>query len=225
MNFLKLFGTHEIDAWRDNYTLLAASSLNEVAVDLIASFETDLAAASWKDGLVGQSAFVAKIVAPRIHELAGPLVEHIILRANEALARIVEHQAIWQYRPTDVPAAEGAFEGWKDIAVAAAPLASGVATVAALPTLAVTTSVGFFGLLTTTVVSWPVIVGGTAVAGVAIATGLLNAGKVWDKAEARLRKKVHERVVSTLLVGDKQQAVLEQLADAFAATAKEAKKL
>ena len=222
---MQLFGAHEIDAWRDDFTLLAAARLNGLAVDLIASFESDLATATWKDGLVGQSALLAKTVTPRIHEIAQPIVDQIIVRANEALASIVEYQAIWQYhRPTDVPGPEGALEGWKDIAVAAAPLAGGVATAAAIPTFAVTTSVAFFGLITTTVVSWPVLVGGTAAAGLAIATGVLNAGKIWDKAEARLRKKIHERVVATLLIGEKQPAILEQIAEAFASTAKEAKK-
>lgn len=223
MNFFHLFGNHEIDAWRDDYMLMAATSLNEIAGQLIVSFENDLKTASWKDGLIGQNAFIAR-VAPRIHEVARPLVDHIITRANEALVRIVEHQTIWQYRPTDAPESEHAFEGWQDVAVAAAPLASGVATVVALPTMAVTTSVAFFGLVTTTVVSWPIVVGGAAVAGVAIGTGLLNAGKIWDKTEARLRKRVHEFVVATLLVGSKQPSVLEQLVDAFAATAKEAKR-
>jgi hypothetical protein len=224
LNFLNLFGKHEIDAWRDDYTLMAASSLNEVTGNLIASFEDDLETATWKDGLIGQNAFLANRVNPRIHEVARPLVDHIVQRANEALARIVAHQAIWQYRPTDAPAGEGAFEGWQDVAVAAAPLAGGVATAVALPAMAVTTSAAFFGLVTTTVVSWPIVVGGGAVAAVGIGTGLINAGKIWDKTEARLRRKVHDHVVATLLVGEKQPSVLEQLTDAFAATAKEAKR-
>ena len=224
LNFLNLFVRHEIDVWRDDYTLMAASCLNDLAVDLIASFEDDLATASWKDGLVGQNAFIAKRVTPRIHERAGPLVEHIVQLANASLAGVVQHQAIWQYGPTDTPAGEGAFEGWKDVASAAVPLAGGVATAAALPTLAVTTTAAFFGLVTTTVVSWPVVVGGTALAGLAIATGVINTGKIWDKTEARLRNKVHDLVVATLLVGNKQSSVLEQLSDSFMATAKEAKR-
>jgi len=224
LNFLNLFGKHEIDAWRDDYTLLAASSLNEVAAELIASFEEDLKGASWKDGLVGQNAFIARNVNPRIHGRARPLVDHIVARANEALARIVAHQALWQYRPADPPEGDGAFEGWQDIAVVAAPLAGGVATAIALPAMAVTTSAAFFGLVTTTVVSWPVVVGGGTVAAVGIGTGLINAGKIWDKTEARLRRKVHDHVVATLLVGHRQPSVLEQLTDAFAVTAKEAKR-
>lgn len=224
MNFLNLFGKHEIDAWCDDYTLMAASSLNEIAADLIASLENDLKAASWKDGLIGQSAFIARNVNPRIHEIARPLVDHIIARANEALARIVAHQAIWQYRPTDAIEGEGAFEGWQDVAVAAAPLAGGIATVVALPAMAVTTSAAFFGLVTTTVVSWPVVVGGGAVAAVGIGTGLMNVGKIWDKTEARLRRKVRDHVVTTLLVGDRQPSALEQLTEALASTAKEAKR-
>lgn len=224
MNFLNLFGKHEIDVWRDDHTLVAASCLKEVAADLIASFEKDLKAASWKDGLIGQNAFIATNVNPRIHEMARPLVDYIVTRANEALARIVAHQAIWQYRPTVAPEGEAAFEGWQDVAVAAAPLAGGVATAVALPAMAVTTSAAFFGLVTTTAVSWPVVVGGGAVAAVGIGTGLINAGKIWDKTEARLRRKVQDHVVATLLVGDRQPSVLKQLTDAFATTAKEAKR-
>jgi hypothetical protein len=35
LNWLNLFGNQEINAWRDNHTLLAAAILNQVAVDLI----------------------------------------------------------------------------------------------------------------------------------------------------------------------------------------------
>lgn len=83
MNFLNLFGKHEIDAWRDDYTLAAASILNEVAADLIASFEEDFKAASWKDGLVGQNAFIARSVNPRIHEMARPLIDHIVAEGGD----------------------------------------------------------------------------------------------------------------------------------------------
>jgi hypothetical protein len=176
--------------------------------------------------LVGQSGFVSSRVTPRVQEVAGPVVDHIVNRANEALAQIVEHQAIWQYRPSGAGKAAEAFEDWTDLAAAAGPLVGGVAAAVPLPAMAVTTSTAVFRLVTTTVVSWPVVVGGGALADIAIATGLLNKGRIWDKTESRLRDKVRQHVVATLLLGSaKEPSILEQLEQTFADAAKQAKKL
>jgi hypothetical protein len=92
--------------------------------------------------------------------------------------------------------------------------------------MGVTTTTAFFGLVTTTAISWPVVVVGSAVAGVGFATGLLNTSRIWSKAEQRLRRRVREHVVAVLLQGPpKQPAVLEQLSSLFERTAIEAKKL
>lgn len=220
-----LFGNHEVDAWRDDYTLAAAATLNQVAGDLIADFESDLKNATWKDGLLGQSSFIAERVTPTVHAVARPVVDAFVNKANEALLSIVECQSTWQYEPMSGGEDHHAGGGMVNVALAAGPLAGGVATLAAVPLMAVTTSTAFFGLVTTTAISWPVVVGGGALATVGIATGLLNTGKLWDKTEARLRKKIREHVVSILLKGsEKQPAVLEQLSAVLEATAERAKK-
>ncbi|NJC05758.1 hypothetical protein GGQ97_001551 [Sphingomonas kaistensis] len=224
-SLLKLFGNHEIDAWRDEYTLVAAATLNRVAGDLLESFEEDLKEASWKDGLLRPGGFIAERVTPTVNAVARPVIEAFLKRANGALLEIVEHQTTWQYEPQSGGQDQHANDGWQDVAVAAGPLAGGVAVAAALPAMAVTTSTAVFGLVTTTAISWPVVVGGGAIAGIGIATGLLNAGKLWDKTEARLRKKIREHVVSILLRGtEKHPAVLEQLRDVLAKTAERAKR-
>ncbi|URD60772.1 hypothetical protein M8312_13495 [Sphingomonas sp. KRR8] len=224
-NLLNLFDNHEINAWRDDYTLAAAATLNQVAGDLIADFEKDLKQATWKEGLLAQSRFIAERVTPTVHAVARPIVDAFVDRANGALWRIVECHSTWQYEPMSGGEDHHADGGLADVALAAGPLAGGVAALAAVPAMAVTTSTAFFGLVTTTAISWPVVVGGGALAAVGIATGLLNTGKLWDKTEAPLRRKVREHVVSILLKGsEKHPAVLEQLIAVLEATAERAKK-
>ncbi len=225
MGLFNFFGHREIDEWRDQYTLAAAATLNTFAVQWIESFEEELKTATWKDGLLAQNSFIATRIAPRLQTEAAQVLDHIVEGANRALQRIVEHQAVWQCEPSapDVP---DAFEGWQDVAVAAGPLAGGVVAAAALPTMAVTTSTAFFGLVTTTAISWPVVIGGGALAAIGVATGVLNTARIWDKTEARLRAKVRDHVVAVLLEGNpKHPSILEQLKRVLADAAAKAKKL
>lgn len=224
-NFLGLFGHREIDEWRDGYTLMAAATLNEAAGNLIASFEEDLKSLSLKETLLGQRNFIATRVSPRVREFAGPVIDHIVGRANEALAQIIEYQAIWKHQPISASVGDDGFEGWGDIAVAAGPLAGGVAVAAALPSMAVTTSTAFLGLVVTTTISWPVLIGGSAFAGIAIAGGVLNTARMRDRAKARLRRRVHDYVVAALLHGSpKEPSILQQLGEALSTAASQAKK-
>lgn len=226
LSFRRLFGFHEIDEWRDEHTLLAATILNQTAADLITGFEPEVASASWKDGLVGQSSFIATRIAPHVRRTTEPIVARIVEDANQALARIVAHQAVWHDRPAGAAAGDDSFEAWQDVAAAAAPLAGGVALAAALPAAAVTTSTAFFGLVTTTAISWPVVLGGGALVGLGLATGAINTAKIWDKTEARLRRKVCDHVVGTLIEGTPERpSILMQLSSTFDAAAERAKEV
>lgn len=225
-DFRKIFGWHEIDAWRDEQTLGAAAVLNQLAADLVHSFEDELKGASWRDGLIAPAAFITTHIAPQVRDATEPVVAKIIDRANGELQRIVAHQAVWNETARHLPETDESSAALTDVAWAAAPLAGGFAAAAAVPTMGVTTTTVFFGLMTTTAISWPVVIVGSAVAGAGIATGVLNTGRIWAKAEQRLRKRVHQHVVAVLLQGPiSQPAVLEQLAALFDRTATEAKKL
>lgn len=222
--FAWLFGHHEIDKWRDDITIMAAASLNQIASDLILAAEKDIKSVSWKDGLVGQARFVATRVAPRIRPVAEPVVEHIMEEANRRLGRIAEHYAVWSLQPNAAVAEPKDIEGWRDVAVAAAPLAGGVALAAALPAAAVTTTTAWLGLVTATTISWPVVIGGGALAGVAIATGVMNTAKIWEKSEARLRRKVRDHVVAVLLQGTPSNpSILDQITSTLREAAVQAK--
>ncbi|GEO02198.1 hypothetical protein NSE01_40300 [Novosphingobium sediminis] len=224
--FNRIFLGHRIDDWASEYSLVAARTLNQVAADLIASAEQDVSNASLKDGLLAQSAFLQNSIAPKVREVAEPVAIEILNEANAALAAIVEEQAVWVRCPDYAEQPEGAFDGAKDIAAAAVPLAAGVATAASLPFAAVTTTTAWLGLVTTTTISWPVVLGGGALAGLGIATGLLNTAKIRDRTQARLRDRVRSFVVASLIGGDENSpSILQQLTAEFDHAAKRAKAL
>lgn len=224
--FNRIFLGHRIDDWASEYSLVAARTLNQVAADLIASAEQDVSNASLKDGLLAQSAFLQNSIAPKVREVAEPVAIEILNEANAALAAIVEEQAVWVRGPDYAEQPEAAFDGAKDIAAAAVPLAAGVATAASLPFAAVTTTTAWLGLVTTTTISWPVVLGGGALAGLGIATGLVNTAKIRDRTKARLRNRVRSFVVASLIGGDENSpSILQQLTAEFDHAAKRAKAL
>lgn len=222
----RFFGHPEIDQWRDDYTLLAAATLNDLASRLIADADKELEAATWKDGLVGQSSFIERRIATAVRDAAAQVADHMIATANRRLSQIVAHEAVLSLAPKQASQGPDTFEGWQDVAAAAAPLAGGAALAAALPGAAITTTTAWFGLVTATTISWPVVLGGGAVVGVAVATGALNTARIWDKTEARLRRKVREFIIASLILGtDKQPSVLQQVTRVLADAAEHAKKL
>lgn len=133
---------HRIDDWASEYSLVAARTLNQVAADLIVSAEQDVSNANLKDGLWAQSAFLQVSIAPKVREVAEPVAIEILNEANAALAAIAEEQAVWVRSPDYAEQPEAVFDGARDIAAAAVPLAAGVATAASLPFAAVTTTTG-----------------------------------------------------------------------------------
>jgi hypothetical protein len=225
-DFIKIFDRHEIDAWRDEQTLAAAAELNEVAAYLACAFDRELNKATFKEILINPGNFIATNVDPDLRRASDVVVDRIVERANRSLKEIVAHQAVWNNIPREITNDEDSVAAIRDVAFAAGPIAGSLATAAALPTIGVTTTTAFFGLVTTTVISWPVIAMGATIAGAGLATGVLNASKIPANARERLRRKIHRHVISTLLQGSaKQPSVLEQLTVLFANTAAEAKKL
>lgn len=222
--FNRIFLGHRIDDWASHCKLVAARTLNQVAADLIAASEEDIRAASLKDGMINPSAFIHERIAPRLQALAEPVAIEILSEANLALQQIVDEQAVWLRGPEHAEAPEGGFEGAKDVAFAAVPLATGVVAAASLPFVAVTTTTAWFGLVTTTVISWPIVVGGGAIAGLGIATGLLNTAKIRDRTRARLRDRVRRFVIAALIEGEaRAPSILQQLAGEFDRAAARAK--
>lgn len=224
--FNRIFLGHQIDEWASEWTLIAARTLNQVAADVIVSAEEDIGKIGLKDGLLKPSAFIQSKVAPPVRAVAESVATKIVEEANTALLELVNAQADWTRGPEHSEGTDGIFEGATDVAIAAAPLAAGLTSAAALPFAAVATTTGWFGLVTTTTISWPIVVGGGALAGLGLATGIVNAAKLRDRTQARLRKRVRQFVLNSLIGGNQQHpAVLQQLTAEFELAAERAKSL
>lgn len=224
--FNRIFLGQKIDEWASDYTLLAARTLNQVAIDLNISADEEIVKVSLKDGLRGQAIFIQNLIEPRVRALAELVAREILDDANAALLKLVDEQAVWVRGQECSQRPDGAFDGARDVAMAAVPLAAGVAAIAVLPLGAVATTTAWFGLVTTTVISWPVVVGGGALAGLGLATGVINAAKIRIRAQARLRDRVRRFIVASLIEGsEKSPAILQQLTAEFDRAAKRAKAL
>lgn len=82
----RLFGNREIDAWRDDFSLLTAAVLNQAAAGLVVALDAEVGKAGWIDSLIGQSAFIATRVAPLVRTEIDPIAADIMANANAALA-------------------------------------------------------------------------------------------------------------------------------------------
>lgn len=222
----QFFGNRAINEWCSDYTLFAARTLNQVAADSISSMESELEDATWKDGLISPTAFIRDKAVPKLRELAEPAAQMIIEEANRELAILVEQRAVWVRRPEATPEAVGALDGFGDIAVAAGPIAGGIAAVSVLPFAAITTTTAWLGLVTTTAISWPVVVGVGSVAGIALATGAVNSSRLWDKTKFRLQGKVRKFITDTLIDGTTDTpSILAQITETLGDAAERAKRL
>lgn len=221
-----IFASREIDRWAAEHKLAAERRLNQVAADLIASAEAEIAKVGLLDGLIGQSAFIADRIAPMVRTVAEPVAYEILDAANRALPDVVAEMAQWSLQPEHAEGQEHAFEGAKDILSAAVPLVGGAAGAAAVPFAAVTTTTALFGLVSFTAISWPIVIGGVALAAAGLATGALNTGKIKGRSKVRLRERTRQFIKASLIEGsEKSPSVLKQLAAEFDRTAQKAKAL
>ena len=220
----RIFLGHRIDQWASDNILIAARILNQVACDVLGNAEKEIEQVGWQESLTGQAKFISERIAPMVRSVAEPVALNIIAEANSALQDIVLEHAVWTRSPEYSERPESAFAGSSEVMSAAVPFAAGAAVASALPFAAVTTTTAMFGLVTTTVISWPVVVGGSAIAGIGIAFGLLNTATLGDKLRARLRLRVRNFVLTSLIEGNADNpSILQQISAEFINVAKRAK--
>lgn len=223
MRISKLFLGNRLQEWRETEFRDAALVLHQLATDLIEQAEAEIDTLSKRQLVTGQATYLSRQVSPQIRSAAEPVMLRLVEKANRSLQELVAHNAVWGERPTD-GASDPAFDGWQDVALAAAPFAGGVAVAAALPAVAVTTTTFMFGLITTTAISWPVVVGGGVLAGGLIATGAWNTSQLADRFRQRLRRKAREHIWSSLIAGSKSPSLLEQFNVLLGDTVKQARR-
>lgn len=215
-----------LDQWRDDHEMAALSVLNDAVVEVVAMLDPVVAKAGAKDVLIAPQAFVVREVDPVMRAVVEPIVARLVGAAGAELRAIVEHELVYAQALGPSAEATGAFEGWGDVAAAAAPIGIGTAAAFAVPALGWVASAGFLGFFVTVTPVWPVIIGGTAVAGVGWATGLLNTARIKDKAVERLRKRTRAHVVASVLgIGGNHPSVLEQIRATLRSAATQAEEM
>lgn len=223
MRLARLFLSNRLREWRDEQFSNAALVLHQLAADLAEQADSQIDGLSRSELAFHQMKFLSRTLGPMVRSAAQPVMLRLVESANRNLEEIAARNAVWGEAQTDDSGSDAVFDGWRDVVLAAAPITGGIATAAALPVMAVTTTVSWFGLITTTAISWPVVVGGSALAGGLLAAGVWNTSQLADRLRRRLRSKAREQIRATLIAGKKSPAVLEQFAALLNDTIKLAK--
>lgn len=199
MALLRLFGFGAIGQWRDAHVQLARAVLEQAAFDLIESLDAELAKADWQDGLIDQTRFIAARIAPVVRGVAEPLARRVVEEADRSLAELVEHPPTLRWRPRPPEA-----DTLRDL-------------LAELQDWAVAGGTALFGAVRSAAGRFP-------------ASGGLTAPPApdWmrDRAEQRLRARVHAYVMAVVVKGPKgRPSILEELTALIQHTAREARRL
>lgn len=222
MRFSDLFIRNRLREWREGEFYDAALVLRQLSVDLIERAEFAIDELPTRALFLQQGTFLSSVVQPMVREAAEPVLLHLTETANRKLSELASFSAVWGESPTDSAAESGA-DGWQDFALAAVPIAGSVATAAAIPAAGITTTTAMFGLMTTTTISWPVVVTGGVVATGLLATGVWNTAQLADRLRQRLKKKAREQIWMMLIAGKKSKSLLEQYAAILEETASRAR--
>lgn len=191
----------EINDWRDGWTSAAAALLHEIADQLVEEADRTICAASSRDILVPPGGFVARRVEPGIRAVAEPVMAELLEKAEDALRHILGTRAA---------RLQGGDES------RAGKLASSAGT----------GSTPWFLQVAGEAIRWPAAAVGSAIADVAVATGVLDRPGVREALEKRLRAEASARIRAMLIRGtDGQPALLEQVTAWLHGTAKAAKRL
>lgn len=201
--------TNRLHDWRERHFEAAALEMQQLAHDLDSEVAATLGSMSNRAIVVKQLRFVKSEVVPPLRAAGRSTMNRLVAKANADLRSIAQEMASWN-EASDADVDDSAIAAFGDLAAALGPVASGVAAASSIPALAVTTTTSFFGLVTTTSVSWPVMIVGGTVAGGLVATGAWNGSRIASKARQRLLATSRATIASHLVRGVKKPSLLEQ---------------
>lgn len=189
----------EILDWRDRHTIAATLTIARACQDVRPEIEEKLAAITWRSALTEPDAFIAREIDPLVAGAVNDAARRAIAAAQTDLNRLVAHRLAAQGELSGTPEKDDKSARTLDLIAGLAPLMGGIGVAAAVPGMAVITGAAFFGLVATATVSPPILVGGMALAGAGIATGVLQTSRIKDKRTARIRARVTAHVDAAVL--------------------------
>lgn len=204
--------------WRDEHSSTAALELNRLWLDLKPTIAEKLAGVSWRSALTEPNGYIVREIDPLLAEHLEPKIADLTNAARQDMINLAKRH--FELSPALSPSSDEEDHIVSAMAVlsSVAPLAGGLAMGVALPSFAVVSGTAAFGLIATSTVSLPIVVGGVAAAGTLLATGVVKTSKLHAYSTDRMMKRVESHVRRALLSNDQSvspPSVLRQLRDAY----------
>ena len=205
----------EILDWRDRHETAVLIVLPRAWQDSRRRIEAKLEDIGWQELITAPDAFIGREIDPLIEGELGPVVRRLLAEAQAELGTVLEAQTAVDGMPALADAGDAA----RDVLASLGPLVAGIGVAAALPTTAVVTGAAFFGLVATSAISVPVLLGGVALAGVGVATGAINTRDLRAKRLIRMRERVAAHVDEAVLSPDHAGSLTARLLGAYRSAA------
>lgn len=212
----------EILEWQDRHSLDAEVALGRLWSDLRPQIAERLEEISWRSAIANPNAFIRSEIDPILAEKFTPKVQRLIEIARDDLASSVENTLELDHSIEAIEEGEEHLQAATDVLTGLMPLAGGLIMGASLPSLAIASGTAMFGLVATSTISMPLLLGGLALSGAAIATGAVKTSKLHALRTRRMLARIDRHVHYAILSRDteaERKSVLARLRNAYAEAA------
>lgn len=227
MNIFKnYFLKRQIEDWREETIINTTRILKQVTAELSVLFDEEIAKLGLNDSIINADQFIANTVAPEVRKVINLIVPAIISDANESLNTLVASHLVWTSQAEGHEKPISQIKTLFDVAIGVGPIVGGGVLAFSIPSMAVTTTSGIFGLFATSIISWPIALAIGAASMTAIGVGALNISQLNNKAQHRIRDKIIEKLHKQILQGTPEvPSILDQLTLLFNEAAEKAKSI
>lgn len=188
-----LLAVRRIQDWRDAYLLRASLALSDGWAELRPRLVERIAAAPLRRLLLSPSSVIKAELLPTVTDRLQADARAVLRDADAELQRVGREDTLVPLFDMD-GGGDDVLTALTDTAGSIGAIFGGAAVASAIPTAGITTTAGFLGFGAATVVSWPVVIGGGAIAGVAVATGLLRTSKLKSRQADALMTRLDDVV-------------------------------
>ena len=208
--------------WRDRHSLDAELALCRFWSDFRPQIVEVVEEVSWRSAIVEPKAFIRREIDPLLAAGFGPRVEQLLTSARNDLQSIADTVIELDGAIAASDGEEDHFEAATDVLTGLMPLAGGLVMGASLPSLAVVSGTAMFGLVATSTLSLPILFGGIAASGAALATGVVKTSDLHALRSRRMLARIDTHVRHAILSPEEDSdrlSVLARLRQAFALSA------
>lgn len=209
--------------WRDKHSLDAELELCRLWGEVRPLVAEIVEEVSWRSAVAEPNAFIKREIDPLLAAKFGPSLLQLLERARDDLEGIVEELPAMDRSIAESHGEEDHLEAATDVLTGLVPLAGGLVMGAALPSLAVVSGTAMFGLVATSTLSLPILFGGLAVTGAALAAGAVKTSDLHSLRTRRMLARIDSHVIQAILSREPipdRMSVLARLREAYAQAAR-----